>query len=305
MNDLEIGLVNNMPDAALEATERQFRSLIDASAGGARVRLTFYALPGIPRSESGQAHVSRYSDIDDLWNGHLDGLIVTGTEPRASNLRDEPYWENLARLLEWAEHRTYSAVWSCLAAHAAVLHLDGISRRRLDDKRFGVFNCSRASDHALMASAPSRFLMPHSRWNDLPEDALMSRGYDILTRSGAGVDAFAKQGRSLFVFFQGHPEYEPATLLLEYRRDIKRFLRGERETYPLMPQDYFDEGAVLVLAKMEERARSERGENLIEEFPTDALLARVTDPWRPAATCVYGNWLRYISSEKARRIRAG
>ena len=36
----------------------------------------------------------------------------------------------------------------------------------------------------------------------------------------------------------------PSTLLLEYRRDIGRFLRGERDTYPPMPQGYFDEETV-------------------------------------------------------------
>src|SRR2546429_6417390 len=50
--------------------------------------------------------------------------------------------------------------------------------------------------------------------------------YTTLFRS---VDMFVKELNSLFVFFQGHPEYEATTLLLEYRRDIKRFLRRERE----------------------------------------------------------------------------
>ena len=45
---------------------------------------------------------------------------------------------------------------------------------------------------------------------------------------------------SLFLFLQGHPEYEAGTLLREYRRDIARFLRGEREHYPAVPQGYFD-----------------------------------------------------------------
>ena len=48
------------------------------------------------------------------------------------------------------------------------------------------------------------------------------------------MDLFVKKKeKSLFVHFQGHPEYGAQTLLKEYRRDIKRFLRGERETYPI------------------------------------------------------------------------
>ena len=47
------------------------------------------------------------------------------------------------------------------------------------------------------------------------------------------MDSFVKKKkRSLFVHFQGHPEYGAQTLLKEYRRDIKRFLRAERETIP-------------------------------------------------------------------------
>ena len=43
---------------------------------------------------------------------------------------------------------------------------------------------------------------------------------------------FVKQTRSLFIFFQGHPEYEETTLLREYRRDVGRFLRGQQPHYP-------------------------------------------------------------------------
>src|SRR5881409_1993191 len=78
-NCLEIGLINNMPDAALEATERQFRALLDAAADGIVVRLTLYGLPDVPRTEWGRHHVSSfYSCVGDLWDRHHDGLIVTG-----------------------------------------------------------------------------------------------------------------------------------------------------------------------------------------------------------------------------------
>jgi len=118
---IHIGLINNMPDAALKATERQFLTLLNSAASGVRLRLSLYALPDVPRSVEGRRHINRfYSGIENLWDSHVDGLIVTGTEPRAANLKDEPYWENFTRVLEWAEHNTHSAVWSCLAAHAAI-----------------------------------------------------------------------------------------------------------------------------------------------------------------------------------------
>jgi GMP synthase-like glutamine amidotransferase len=190
---------------------------------------------------------------------------VTGTEPLAADLEDEPFWGSLTRVLEWAEEHTYSTILSCLAAHAGILHLDGIARRPLGDKRFGVFECVRASDHPLIAGAPGRLQMPHSRWNEIPEEALLACGYRVLTRSeDAGVDAFVKQRKSLFVFFQGHPEYEATTLLLEYRRDIGRFLRRERDGYPPMPHGYFDP-EIASAGGPAERALIDRREELLAE----------------------------------------
>ena len=304
---LDVALVNNMPDAALKATERQFVTLLGATAGNLDVRLSFYALPEVPRTDWGRRYVeSAYASIDALWSSRLDGLIVTGTEPQAPNLQDEPYWDSLTRLVDWAEQNTHSTVWSCLAAHAAVLYLDGIERRPLGDKRFGVFECARVADHPLTVGAPARLPMPHSRWNDLPDDALTRGGCRVLTRSDeAGVDMFVKQRNSLFVFFQGHPEYDATTLLLEYRRDIGRFLRGERETYPPMPHGYFDEATTEALTALRARALMDRREELLTEFPVALAAEGVTNTWRPAAERLYHNWLAYLRAQKTERKQAG
>jgi homoserine O-succinyltransferase len=305
-NRIDIGLINNMPDAALDATERQFRALLEAAAADVDVRLTLYTLPEVSRTAFGLRQVSRYSPIDELWNRHHDGLIVTGTEPHAADLRDEPFWGSLSRVLEWAERSTYSTILSCLAAHAGILYMDGIARRPLGDKRFGVFECVRVSDHPLTATAPSRLQMPHSRWNEIPEEALLACGYRVLTRSeDAGVDSFVKQRNSLFVFFQGHPEYEAVTLLLEFRRDIGRFLRGERDTYPPMPEGYFDQETIEILNTLRQRALSERREELLAEFPVAMAAGKVTNTWRSTAEALYRNWLRFIYAGKTQKLRAG
>ncbi len=133
----------------------------------------------------------------------------------------------------------------------------------------------------------------------------MTCDYHVLTRSeDAGVDSFVKQRKSLFVFFQGHPEYDADTLLLEYRRDIRRFLKRERDSYPSMPQGYFDEDTVDGLTALRERALSNRGEDLLADFPTALAAGKVRNTWHSAATCVYRNWLLYLCAQKARRRRA-
>jgi homoserine O-succinyltransferase/O-acetyltransferase len=301
---VDIALVNNMPDAALDATERQFRALLSAVGPDLDVRLTVYSLPEVPRTEFGRSRVARYSSIDDLWNRRYDGLIVTGTEPRAADLRDEPYWGGLTRLLEWAERSTYSTILSCLAAHAGILHMDGIARRPLGDKRFGVFECVRVCDHPLTAASDT-LRMPHSRWNDVPEDALRACGYRVLMRSQeAGVDIFVKQRNSLFVFFQGHPEYEAVTLLLAYRRDVGQYLRGERDVYPSMPKGYLDAETEQQLAGLQARALQDRREAVLADFPIAAAAHRVTNTWRPCAERVYRNWLGCIEAAKRGQLCA-
>jgi len=302
-NCVSVGLVNNMPDAAVEATERQFTELIRAATPEVVVLLKLFAIPELPRAARvRRALAERYRDITELWDTPLDGLIVTGTEPRAENLADEPYWETLSKIVDWAKDHTASTIWSCLAAHAAVLHCDGIERRALKKKQFGVFDCRLAADHPMTEHFPEPLWVPHSRYNDLPESALTSCGYRILTRSKtAGVDSFARHNGSFFLFFQGHPEYEADTLFREYRRDVARFLAGERARYPGLPLGYFNAEATAVAEAFRARAMAERRGELIAEFPNTGLEAGLQWPWRAAALGIYEKWCRYLSARKAER----
>jgi homoserine O-succinyltransferase len=297
---ITIGLINNMPDGALEATERQFLSLLNSVSEGISIHLSLYSLPGIPRNEFGSRHIQNYyTSVENLGDTHLDGLIVTGREPLTPNLADEPYWESFTRVLEWARNNTYSSVWSCLAAHAALLHMDGISRIKSDDKHCGVFECEQLSDHPLTAGTPPHFALPHSRWNGIPENALTNHGYRVLTRSkDVGVDTFVKQLKSLFVFFQGHPEYESNTLLLEYRRDIARYLRRETAKYPLMPQNYFDHDTKAVLTAFQEEAIARPHEELLAKVSAVLGAIEIENSWHTTAECIYKNWLDYICAQK-------
>jgi homoserine O-succinyltransferase/O-acetyltransferase len=303
---LDIGLINNMPDAALEGTVRQFYVLLSAAAKDVVVRLKLFSIPGVPRTEWGREHLSAfYSDIGDLWKHGIDGLIVTGTEPRAAELVDEPYWGGLTDIIDWAEDNTVATVWSCLAAQAAVLHLDGIRRSPLVDKRFGVFEHRKASTHRLLQGVSARIAAPHSRWNEIPEQSLATSNYDILTRSTeAGVDMFVKQRKSLFLCFQGHPEYETETLFREYRRDVGRFLRRESDSYPGMPCGYLNEAIEGLLNAFRARALIDRREDLLSTFPASHAVHSPRNSWQADAVRSYRNWLGYIAAHKRSRTEA-
>jgi homoserine O-succinyltransferase len=292
---LTVGLINNMPDSALQTTERQFMRLLTAAAGNNRIRFHCFSLPSVSRSQPAKSRTDqKYTDMADLDRLHIDGLIVTGAEPNAAALPQEPFWQDLADIVDWAKTNTRSTIWSCLAAHAAVLHLDGIERRRLDTKCSGIYDCFGVADHWLTNGLPSPFQVSHSRLNELRAEDLAARDYQVLTLSPqGGVDIFAKQLCSQFIFFQGHPEYDPLSLEREYLRDISRFLAGERDSYPAFPADYFDTETEQRLADFERRAKVERRPALSAEWPDRTL--RQDAATAAAATTILRNWLSYLS----------
>jgi len=297
-----IGLVNNMPDAALAATERQFAGLIEAAAGDLDVELRLFSLDSLPRGHNARAMMAgRYADLAALEASAIDALIVTGAEPKAERLSDEPYWPQMTRLIGWAEAHTLGVVWSCLAAHAAVLHLDGVERRLLPQKCSGVFRCEAMSDDPLLAGAPTLIQTPHSRRNAVVAADLTARGYRLLTHSReVGADLFVRRGQSLFVFFQGHPEYDADSLLKEYCRDMGLYLRGEMNR-PAPPRGYLEPAEEAVFSAIADQAGQAPEDELIARFAEVAAGVTPAQTWRTQAEVVYRNWLRQIAVAKAAR----
>ncbi|MCP3461754.1 homoserine O-succinyltransferase [Bradyrhizobium sp. CCGUVB23] len=297
--EITIGLINNMPDPALKATERQFMKLLQAAGRGRRIRFQCFSLPSVKRSPEARWHVeSEYSDLSDLKRQRFDGLIVTGAEPVAPDLDQEPYWRDLTDIIDWARTNTRSTIWSCLAAHAAVRHLDRITRRPLAAKCHGIFDCETIGSDPLTRAAPATLKVSHSRLNEVAEADLTEHGYQVLTRSAkAGVDVFVRQYASRFVFFQGHPEYDALSLQREYLRDIGRFLAREREAYPALPMSYFDAATEEKLIRFEKRARHQRHPAMASELP--ALNLRSDIAAGSAAAVLFRNWLDFLAEDAA------
>ena len=304
--EVRIGLINNMPDSALQSTEAQFRGLLEGAAGDMPVTVRLSSFPELPRGAEALGHIERsYWPLGELLDAPLDALIVTGTEPRAARLADEPYWRRFAELLDWASKHTLASVWSCLAAHAAVETLDGIQRQRLSQKRSGVYEHSTLGSHALLKGTAAPLFMPHSRWNDLPVEALRAAGYTLLSWSAAGgADTFVRQRGSLLLFFQGHPEYEDTTLLKEYRRDVGRYLSGTQENYPTLPVGYLSAEATRQMEEFCAAALSDRRPERLERFPFAAIAAGLKNTWQPSAVAIYRNWLAHIVQARAAARRA-
>lgn len=301
---IAIGLVNNMPDGALQAIERQFCDLLAEASSDLVILIRFFSIPELQRSEAGREYVSHhYQDIGQMFADRLDGLIVTGTQPRAPMLSDEPYWSTMTKVVDWAEDHTTSTIWSCLAAHAAVLHQDGIQRRRFGEKLSGVFECEKVADHEILSSSPPQWFVPHSRYNDLSERELVSKGYCVVSRAPeVGADMFVRQGRSLSIYLQGHPEHDSEALFREYRRAIRAFVARETDSYPNMPRGYFDDETAAELDEFRRRALRDRSIHVALDFPEAEK--KLPHDWHEPSVRLYTNWLSYLVKHRQPSDRA-
>ena len=303
---LTIGLVNNMPDAAVAATERQLMNLLEDSGADYDIRLRLFTLNAMARSEQARrAMDGRYHRADALFSLRHDGLIVTGAEPRARALQEEPYWRELVALFDETRAQTRSTLFLCLAAHAAVLHWNAIGRVPLSRKLSGVYEMSVIQHCRLVDGMPSVFPMPHSRLNGLNEFELRANGYKpLLWSKETGGDLFVREDHALLVFLQGHLEYEADTLAREFRRDLHRYAAGHRDIPPILPHNYFGSDLRELAQSLIDRAQRERRPDVADQFSLDDLNGQLRAKWRVHARRFYSNWLSIVADRRANSERA-
>ena len=108
-------------------TERQFAELISEASGGFDVRLTLAALQTIPRAEETRATMGEnYRRLEELRSRRARRRHHHRRRTALARSRQRAYWGELTALMEWTRRAVVSALYSCLAAHAAALHRDGI-----------------------------------------------------------------------------------------------------------------------------------------------------------------------------------
>ncbi len=298
IRELHIGFLNMMPDAALQATERQFIRLVGACNRIAQFYVYPFSLPGLRRGEQARDYIARYySRFENLQEDGLDALVITGANIQNADVADEPFWEPLVSVVDWARDNVTSVLCSCLATHALVRHLHGIEREPLGAKRWGVYShrvCDR--EHPLLREINTRFDVPHSRYNDVSREQLEAAGLPILVESEeAGVHMAASPDQFRFIYFQGHPEYDVHSLLKEYKREVRRFLDGELAAPPPFPEHYFNERVQSLAERCVEGAMRdpEAGNGLLEKLEED-VLPLLDNTWGDTAKTIVNNWLGLV-----------
>ncbi len=298
IRELHIGLLNMMPDAALEATERQFLRLIGESNPIAQFFVHPFTLDALPRAANAREHIDQhYDSFEQIKRQGLDALIITGANVIGADLSAEVFWDDLIEVADWAHANVTSTLCSCLATHAVLDFRYGQKREKQRSKKWGVYRHQVvAPAHPLVADINSVFDVPHSRWNSVYREQFEAAGLRVLATADDGSVHLATSPDGFrSVFFQGHPEYDTVSLLKEYKRDVNLYIAGELESYPPMPDNYFSHFSAAVFREYRYRIdKSLLKQTPVPEFPEHLVLDRLKNTWQDTASAVVGRWIGLI-----------
>ncbi len=205
---------------------------------------------------------SFYRTFDEVSSERFDGLVITGAPVENYDFQDVQYWDELVRLMDWADSNVFSTLYICWAAQArCIIFTMWRSIRSKKTLRHLPARGARRS-HKLVRGFDEQFMAPHSRHTTIyVSDAAKIRDLDIIaTSQEAGVYlAASHDGRRVFV--TGHSEYDAKTLELEYRRDLAA---GK----PIqIPKNY---------------------------YPNDDDTLQPVITWRAHGALLFANWLNYF-----------
>jgi homoserine O-succinyltransferase len=298
IRELHIGFLNMMPDAALEATERQFIRLVGGCNRIAQFFVYPFSLPGLTRGAGALEYIQRYySRFEDLQESGLDALIITGANVTNPALETEAFWDPLMGVIRWAQENVASTLCSCLATHAVLKHFHGIERQPLAEKCWGIYSHRITQPaHPLMREINTRFDVPHSRFNDISRASLESQKLSVLVESEeGGVHMAVSPDQFRIVYLQGHPEYDTNSLLKEYKREVLRFLNGELPAAPPHPEHYFPDRAARVAERFVRAAEDAlSADRPIEDFLETEITPELANTWGDTAKAIIANWLGLV-----------
>ncbi len=297
---LHIGLLNLMPDAALEATERQFFRLIGDSNKIAQLHVRPFTVPELERGAEAKAHIAKYYDtFETLKAEGLDALIVTGANLENDVFETLPFWDSLQEIMDWAWDNVASTITACMATHFVMHFRHGQVRTRLPDKRLGVFKSRvRERSHPIVQGMNTVFDVPHSRYSELSWAQFEQAGMRILVNSfEGGVHMAASRDGFRLLCFQGHQEYDTVSLLKEFRRDMLLQAQGQMETVPF-PLHYFSSEAMEIIERWKQNPDP-------ENFPESEIIPHIENTWRDSARAIIGNWIGkvYQTTNVDRRLQ--
>ncbi len=232
-----IGLLNLMPAAVMKQTEEQWLKYISHTLLQIEPILLKFDDDDRERNGGSRAkQLSRYEAFSQAAEIGLDGLIITGDNlelnqtdnAKGHKLLDFSqirYAKQLEGVIRYARSNIYSTIYSCLASHFALHTIYGLERSAVEEKIFGVFahKVPNGTSSSMVLNMNDDIVAPHSRWGDVPTEALLAANISVLASNDKigwllAEDKNDAGGHDYFI--QGHPEYDKYDLDAEYRRDL-------------------------------------------------------------------------------------
>jgi homoserine O-succinyltransferase len=256
---MQIGILNLMPNKI--ETELQILRLLSNTP--LQINIDLIRIDETAPKNTPISHMQAFYHLfSEVKSKKYDGLIVTGAPLGNLEYQEVNYWQQMCELMDWAKKNVQSTFYLCWAAHAAMYHFFGTEKSLLDNKLSGVFSHKVLDEkNELVRGFDPEFWAPHSRVAQISvDDYRQVPGLEVLAESDqAGVYIAATSDKRM-VFVTGHPEYDPATLDQEFKRDITAGLS------PQIPYNYYE-----------------------NDDPQQALLVR----WKSHGNLLFTNWLNY------------
>lgn len=256
---IEIAIVNLMPTKV--DTETQLMRLLGNSP--LQVNITLVKTGSYTGTHTPLEHLDKfYKTFDQISSRHFDGMIITGAPVETLPFEQVAYWEELTRIMDYADKYITSTVFICWGAQAALYHYYGIGKVLLPEKLFGVYRVrSLDENEPLLRGMNDIMHIPMSRHTAVDETAVAQcKDVKVLAVGDQCGLSIAKSKDNKKFFFTGHSEYDRFTLRSEYLRDLDKGL-------PIKPPvHYFIDGDT----------------------------NRVNMKWRSTATLLFNNWLNYV-----------
>ena len=256
---LRILLLNLMP--VKSTTETQILRLLSNTPLQIMITL-IYTKMHLSKNTPKEHLDAFYKTFDDVSHHKYDGLIITGAPIEHLEFEEVDYWEEMVRIMDWADDHVTSTMFICWASQAGLYHHYGVPKFMMKEKMFGVFNHNVFNKtNQLIRGFDDEFLAPHSRYTEVrKEDIEKVPDLDILAFSNeAGIYLVSSKDNKR-VFITGHSEYDPLTLKSEYDRDVNIGLDIN------IPKNYY-----------------------LDNDPKQEPMVR----WRSHANLLFSNWINY------------
>ena len=258
---LRIAILNLMPTK--EVTETQLLRLIGNTP--LQVEAVLLRTATYKGKNTSEEHLKEfYRTFEDIKRGKekFDGLIITGAPVEKMDFEKVTYWNELSKIMKWADKNVFSTLYICWAAQAGLYYHYGIKKYETDKKVFGIFKHDVLNmNNPIVRGFDEVFNAPHSRHTFIRrEDILNCDKLELLAESAEAGIYLAASRDLRHVFVTGHGEYDADTLGREYKRDKALNLPIE------MPKNY---------------------------YPDDDDTKTPANVWRAHSHLLVANWLNY------------